>query len=157
MTDVDMCSVIPVASMTGEDDEETELLRQSLRDAAEFVQSFEWCQGIEESYYGLGVGGVVAVFLFRIDAPPSVAEWLWTVAGDLPPCYLVPADAATPLAALEIYCDLMEDWVTAVRAKRPLDRVVPVRMAPTERNAAALHTRISFVRKEIIPMFSASA
>ena len=157
MTDVDMRTVMPAAAMMGEDDEETELFRASLREAAEYLQAFEWCEGILERYFGIGVGGVVAVFLFRIDAPPPVDEWLWTVVGDMPPCYLVTADADTPLAALEIYCDLMQDWVAAVRGGRPLDHLVPVPMAPTERNAAALDTRISFVRKEIIPLFNSSA
>jgi hypothetical protein len=157
MTNVDMRTVIPAAAMVGEDAEETELLRASLREAAAFLESYNWCHGIMEAYFGLGIGGVVAVFLFRIDAPPSVDEWLWIVTGDVPPCYLVTEDASTPLAALEIYCDLMQDWVAAVRSGRPLNEVVPVDTAPTERNAAALHTRISFVRKEVIPMFNSSA
>ena len=154
MTNVDMRTVIPAAAMRGEDEEDTELLRASLRQAADFLTSFEWCHGILEGYFGLGVGGVVAVFLFRLDAPPQVDEWLWIVVGDVPPCYLVTGDAPTPLTALEIYCDLMQDWVTAVRSGRPLDKVVPIDTPPTERNAAALHTRISFVRNEVIPMFS---
>lgn len=157
MTDVDMRTVLSVAHMTGEDDEETGLLQASLHEAAEFLQSHEWCEGIAESYFGLGIGGVVAVFLFRIHAPPPVAEWLWIVVGDLPPCYLVTTDAATPLAALEIYCDLMQDWVAAVRSGRPLDHVVPLQMAPTGRNAVALDTRISFLRTQVIPMFASSA
>jgi hypothetical protein len=156
MTDVDMRTVTPAAKMAGEDDEETEQLRVSLREAAEFLTSFPWCHGIAESYFGLGIGGVLAVFLFRIDAPPPVNEWLWTIVGDIPPCYLVAEAASTPLAALETYCELMEDWAAAVRDGRPLEDVVRVSAEPTERNAAALDSRIAFVRTEIIPLFSPS-
>jgi hypothetical protein len=153
MTDVDMRNVTPATMMTGEDDEETALLRSALREGAAFLESFEWCRGIKESYFGLGIGGVVAVFLFRIDAPPSVDEWLWIIVGDMPSCYLVTDGAPTPLAALEIYCDTMEDWAAAVRGGQPLDDVFPVKAAPTDRNAAALDSRMAFVRKNIIPMF----
>ena len=156
MTDVDMRTVTPTANMAGEDDEETEQLRGALREAAEFLMSFPWCHGIAESYFGLGIGGVLAVFLFRIDAPPPVNEWLWTIVGDIPPCYLVAEAASTPLAALETYCDLMQDWAEAVRDGRPLDNVVRVSAEPTQRNAAALDSRISFVRTAIIPLFSSS-
>ncbi len=156
MTDVDMRTVTPTTNMAGEDDEETEQLRGAMREAAKFLMSFPWCHGIAESYFGLGIGGVLAVFLFRIDAPPPVNEWLWTIVGDIPPCYLVAEAASTPLAALKTYCDLMQDWAEAVREGRPLNDVVRVSAEPTQRNAAALDSRISFVRTEIIPLFSSS-
>lgn len=153
MSDIDMRGLTPTASMRGEDDEETDLLHDSLHEAADFLRSFKWCRGITESYFGLGVGGVVAVFLFRIDAPPQVDKWLWIVVGDLPPSYILTAEATTPLAALEIYCGLMQDWVEAVRGGRRLDAVVPVNMAPTPRNAAGLDTRVAFLRNEVMPLF----
>ena len=71
-------------------------------------------------------------------------------------CYLVAEAASTPLAALETYCELMQDWAAAVRDGRPLEDVVRVSAEPTERNAAALDSRIAFVRTEIIPLFSPS-
>ena len=37
-----------------------------------------------------------------------------------------------------------------------IEDVVRVRAEPTERNAAALESRIAFVRNEIIPLFSSS-
>jgi hypothetical protein len=153
-----MGTVTPAAAMRGEDDEETEQLHAALRKAAEFLESFPWCQGIMEAYYGLGIGGVVAVFLFRIDAPPHIDEWLWAIVGDMPSCYLVATNGPpTPLEALEIYCDMMQEWAAAVREGRPLDDVFPVRAAPTVQNAAALDSRMAFVRREVIPLLSASA
>jgi hypothetical protein len=157
MTDVDMLSVTPAAHMMGEDEEETDQLHALLHEATEYMQSFRWCHGIAESYFGLGIGGILAVFLFRIDSPPPVDEWLWAVVGDIPPCYLVTEAAPTPLAALQTYCDVMQDWVTAVRNKWPLDELAPVNAEPTERNAAALDSRIAFVRTQIIPLFSSPA
>ena len=48
------------------------------------------------------IGGVVAVFLFRIDGPPEVDPLLWVVVGDLPTAYLVTDDAPSPAIALDV-------------------------------------------------------
>ena len=95
---VDMEKLKSVAQIAGEDAEETELLRASLEEATAFLKAFDWCRGIREMYFGLGVGGVVSVFLFRIDAAPMVDEWVWVIVGDLPSCYLVTDEAQiTPM------------------------------------------------------------
>jgi hypothetical protein len=43
-------------------------LREMLDEAVRYVTSFGWCRLIVDSYFGLGVGGVVGVFLFRIES-----------------------------------------------------------------------------------------
>ena len=97
------------------------------------------------------MGGVVAVFLFRIDPAPPAEEWLWVVTGDLPSAYLVTDEAQTPAAALEGYCALMEDWATAVRSGAPLEDVFPVAAEATKENADSVVKRVNFVRNEVIP------
>jgi len=151
---VDMEKLKSVAQIAGEDAEETELLRASLEEATAFLKAFDWCRGIREMYFGLGVGGVVSVFLFRIDAAPMVDEWVWVIVGDLPSCYLVTDEAQTPVGALKTYCDLMEDWVRAVRARRPLNDVFPVSAEPSEENADLLAKRIKLLRTDVIPAFA---
>ena len=155
MTKVNMHSVIPYADMAGKSQEETSLLHASLKEAREYIEQFKWCHGVKEIYYGIGIGGVVAVFLFQIDAPPSVDEWLWVVVGDLPSCYLVTDDAETPASALRIYCNLMEDWTKAVLDGKPLDDVFSVQAAPTKENANQLAKRVELLRDDIIPAFEA--
>ena len=53
--------------MCGEDEEDTQLFSNMYVEASKYLRSFEWCGEIQESYHGLGVGGVVGVFLFKIE------------------------------------------------------------------------------------------
>ena len=69
------------------------LLQQLLVKAHAYLRSYRWCHGIQESYFGLGVAGVVGVFLLRIVGGEGVDDWLWVVVGDLPSCHLVTDDA----------------------------------------------------------------
>lgn len=143
--------VTPVGRMQGDDEEDTALLLALLDKARAYLRGFAWCRGLEEEYFGVGVGGVVAVFLFKIEPTPGADRWLWVVVGDVPSCYLVADRAREPIAALTIYCELMDDWIRSVRQGRREEDVFPVAAARTQRNASALESRIRFIRAHVIP------
>jgi hypothetical protein len=63
--------VVPISELFGDDEEDTKLLQAMTLYARSYLQSFTWCKSIRDSYFGDGVGAVVAVFLFRIE-PPSL-------------------------------------------------------------------------------------
>ncbi len=153
MNEIEKFSCVPIEKMCGEDDNETRMLLDMLSEARSYLRSFEWCRGIREEYFGIGVGEVVAVFLFRISAAPQVDEWLWVVCGDLPTAYLVTDSAHNPLMALSVYCSLMDHWIVAVCSKSDLDSVFPVSIAPTPSNASLLEKRVNFLRNQIIPRY----
>jgi hypothetical protein len=139
MKNVDFTKIVPIKQMAGDSSQDTELLKQMLKEAETYLSAFDWCESIAESYFGLGVGGVVAVFLFRIiPGSAEVDEWLWVVVGDLPPAYIVAEDNPTPVSALEAYIEEMSVWVTAVEKGRPVDEVIPVNVPPTRENAKRL-------------------
>ena len=74
---MDLTRMTPGSRMVGEDPTEIVHLRDLLGRAGGYLLSFQWCERIEEAYFGLGVGGIVAVFLFRIrSTKPDVDEWL---------------------------------------------------------------------------------
>lgn len=50
-----------------------------------------------------------------------------------------------------MYCEVMSDWVDAVRSGGALEDVYPVPVSPTEYNAAKLSKRIDFLRDKILP------
>lgn len=79
-------------------------------------------------------------------------EQLWVVVGDLPSAYLVTDVSPDAIAALGVYCELMEDWANAVLQETPLNEVFPVSARPTVENAHALLTRVKCLRDGIIPM-----
>lgn len=152
MTAVDMKTVVPISKMKGEDAEETALLKDQFARAQAYLTSFKWCDGIKESYFGDGVGKIVAVFLFRIDSPKDVDEWIWVITGDIPSVYLDTYETTTPALALDCYCYLMEQWAAAVRGGDglTLDDVYPVEAPATKANADDLDGRIAFIRKNIL-------
>ncbi|MGC4114938.1 MAG: hypothetical protein QM765_10090 [Myxococcales bacterium] len=152
-TPVDRSDLVPVANMRGEDDEETEMLRASFAEATAYLKGFKWFKRLRKAFLGLGVGGVVSVFLMDVDASEGVDETLWVVVGDLPSAYLVVDRAPTAAQALRVYCELMEDWAKAVRSGHGLELVFPVATDATAANAAALDARIRFLREELLPLF----
>lgn len=144
--------LIPAEQLRGEDAGETEQLREMLREARRYLSEHEWYHGSVAEYLGFGVGGVVAVFLFQLADPINSDDYLWVVQGDLPSAYFVTENAPTPAAALEVYCQLMEDWIEAVLAGVGLNEAFPVEAAPTTDNAKALKSRVSFIRRKLVPM-----
>src|SRR5579863_4006108 len=101
---IPVTGVIPLERMAGDDEEDTALLREMAERAENFLKSFSWCLAIRESFFGAGIGKIIAVFLFRISPLQSdVDEWLWVVVGDVPPAYLVTDHCKTPSEAIEGY------------------------------------------------------
>lgn len=149
--------MIPAEQIAGEDADETALLQKMLKDATDYLRGFKWCPPIDQVCLGCGVGGVVAVFLFhfqeRID---EMDEWLWVIAGDLPTMYLVLDQATNPASAIEVYCNLMEEWAKAVLEDRPLGDVFPVKAEASIENAKNLLKRINFIRTQLLPGWRAN-
>ncbi len=145
----------PVDIMQGEDEKDTQLLREMSIRARDYVTSFHWCPPITGMYLGDGVGYIVAIFLFEFDRKiDGTDDKLWVVVGDLPSAYMVVGPNDFPQEALERYCLLMEDWIAVVRGNGDFDRVYPVDAPRTKKNADLLESRLAFLRREIIPRMS---
>lgn len=150
MNGADLTSVVRIDEMKGENEEETLGLKLMLEEAHAFLSSFNWCTRIEESYFGFGYAGIVAVFLFRINQVRSdVDDWLWVVVGDLPPAYLVTEGNLTPDLALDGYINEMTKWVQAMQHGCSVEDLIPVNVPPTQENAEALEGRLSALRRII--------
>jgi hypothetical protein len=67
-SDAPIAGVVPVELLAGGDDEDTALLRGMSQDAEAYLRSFSWCKEVQGSFFGGGVGGIIAVFLFNIRA-----------------------------------------------------------------------------------------
>lgn len=146
-----MKRLVPVERLAGDGADETALLREMHSEAVDYISSFEWCGEIVKQFFGGGIGGVVAIFLIEFAPAEDRDKVLWVVVGDLPSAYLVTDDAPTALAALGVYCELMEDWVSVVRSKRDLQDAFPVRAAPTPANADMLELRVKLLKEDVIP------
>jgi hypothetical protein len=145
--------VTRVAELQGDSAEDTQLLKHMAVEAETYLRSFDWCKSVAECYFGVGIGGVVAVFLVDLEAADEKADSaLWVVVGDLPPAYLVTEDIPDPISALWAYVAEMKKWVDAVKNGKSTDDVIPVNAPATAENANRLASRLSILEKEIIPL-----
>lgn len=142
--------LVPIEAMAGDDEQDTALLRSMLRDAEAYLLSHSWCSAAECRYFAGGVGGILAIFLFRVDSPrPDVAAWIWAIVGDVPPAYLPLEDASTPAAVFHLYIDAMSRWVELARGEMtgsPEDGIPPVDVPATPEWAERLSTRLKTIR-----------
>jgi hypothetical protein len=142
--------------MVGDDEEDTALLLHMFEEAEQYLRSFSWCKSIVESFFGDGIGGIVAIFLFRIEpAHEGVDNWLWVVVGDIPHAYLVVDSCKTPSDALQGYIREMRKWVDLARKGRSSKEVIPVNVPATPEWAEALQSRLDTLEQDILPRFLA--
>lgn len=148
---VDFSLLTSLNAMRGEDRTDSRLLKQMSKEAERYLLSFDWCRQIKARWFGWGVGGVCAVFLFEIlPVTKGVDRWLWVVVGDLPPAYLVVDGIPTPLKALETYIELMQEWVDAAHEGKSTDDCIPVNVPATVENGDLLSRRLAFIRKKFL-------
>jgi len=149
--------VVPISEMRGDSIKDRQLLHEMYVSAERFLCSFDWCDKVLQAFFGLGIGGVVAVFLFRIQPnQPSVDRMLWVVVGDLPPAYLVTDKSPTPQAALMNYILEMRRWIEAVRKGKSVDKAIPVNVPPTRLWARRLEKRLNSLEAAVLDKAAAS-
>jgi hypothetical protein len=152
-----VAGVVPVHSMTGDDEQDTLLLGEMSLKAAAYIRSFSWCENVLSSFFGGGVGGVFAVFLFNIrPARSEVSPWIWIVVGDIPSAYLPIEDAKTPAKVFKIYLLGMTKWVELARHGRtgtPGHGVPPVNVPANREWAEKIEQRLNSLRLIIRPFF----
>lgn len=151
-------TLVPLANIAGDDDQDTRLLRKMAEEAQAYIASFSWCKQIDNAYFGGGIGGIFAVFLLRIrPGRAGVDPWMWVVVGDIPSAYLPISDASSPRELFETYIAGMRRWVKAARkgdtkAATAAD-VPPVNVPPTPEWADKLRTRLDTLEQVIKPFF----
>ncbi len=151
-TKIELDKVTPLEQFVGDNSMETARIRDMAAHADQYITNFNWCPPISNRYVGIGIGGVVSLFLYKFERPINGTDrYLWIVEGDLPSAYFVVDDAPDPISALIVYCKMMEDWAAAVESQVALDEVFPVAAAPTIESAEMLRTRVGFIRDRILP------
>lgn len=131
--------------------EDIRLLSDDRKKCHEYFERQRWCASVVDSIAAYSVPRVVSLFLVTIVPRADTDTVLWSVAGDVPSAYFVTDHAQTPAKALDVYTELMEDWVRAVRGDGDLDDVFPVEAVASMENAALLEVRLRLVRSDLIP------
>lgn len=127
----------------GEDDEDTALLKEQFAAARAYFETLS-LGAITASYFGAGTGGIVASFLFHHGAAST-----WVITGDIPTAHFPGERAADGMAALGVYCELMDQWADAVLNGGASDGGFSMRATP--QNARALINRIELIREIVLP------
>ena len=132
--------------------QDKELLKGMQREAEQYLSGFHWCKKIRSRYFGSGVGGVFAVFMFEIEnMAQAEQDLLWVLVGDLPPAYLiVKGGPENPGEALSVYVELMAEWVDTARQGLSVDELIPVNVPPTSEYADQLASRLAFLRENVL-------
>jgi hypothetical protein len=121
------------------------------QEAREFLEFYDWCSEIKESFIGMLYPGIVAVFLFKIvPSRQDVDEWIWVIVGDLPPAYLTTDECPNPATALDGYVGAMLAWVDAAQKGKSVAELIPVNVLATKENAKMLKTRLDFLDERIL-------
>lgn len=125
-----------------------------LGEARSELEFYDWCVDILESYVGIFFAGVVGVFLFKIKpSAEAIDEWLWVVAGDLPPIYLTCDDCPNAACALDSYIGAMEEWVRAAESGGSVADLIPVNVPATPENAAMLKSRLRMLDERVLSQY----
>ena len=121
------------------------------QEAREFLEFYDWCSEIKESFVGVLYPGIVAVFLFRIvPSRTDVDEWIWVIVGDLPSAFLTTDECPNPATALDGYVGAMLEWVDAAQKGQSVAELIPVNVPATKENATMLKARLDFLDERVL-------
>ena len=141
----------------GDDEEDTNLIRQMGKAASDYCNGFEWCDSVQQVYFGGGVGGILCVFLLSIvPAREGIGEWIWVVLGDIPAAYLPLEDSSSPKEVFDTYLRGINNWVSFAKKGKtgtPDDGVPPIDAPATPENAAILERRLGLIKELLTPIF----
>lgn len=150
----DLTKVVEWSNFIAAQKQDVEDMLGMHQEAQEFLEYYDWCSAIKETFCGLMYPGIVAVFLFRIaTAGPDVDEWVWVVVGDLPPAYLTVEECPNPATALDGYNGAMQEWVDAATKGKSVADIIPVNVPATPEHAAMLRSRIEFLEENILSLY----
>ena len=116
-----------------------------------YLASHEWSRPVSRILLEGEVPGSASIFQVLFAEPVwGTDDALWVVVGDLPSAYMVLEAGETAAQVLMSYCELMEDWVHAVRTGGDLSMVFPVRADPSGAAADRLEARVAALREEML-------
>ena len=148
--DLDLRRVIPWSTYLELDLEDRDVGEDYYARARGYLEYFDWCLEISESYVGILNPGIVGIFLFKIVPDERADDLVWVVVGDLPPAYLTVDICPNSATALDGYIGAMEEWVEAAAAGKSVDGLIPVNVPPTKEYAEMLGSRLKFLDEEIL-------
>jgi hypothetical protein len=126
-------------------------LTQVHKEAEAYLMDFGWCRKIIGSDIYTNLGSTLCIFLFEIENNASKDDnYLWVLAGDIPPMYLDIHGPKTTKQVLEDYIRLAEDWINQVKSRKSVKDCYPFNVEPTVEMASLLEKRTLFIKNTLI-------
>lgn len=133
-----------------EDHSITDELAKFIKEAQSYILGQSWCLEVENGWLAEEWEGILSVFLFKIKPlNKNVDEYVWIVVGDIPPAYIDIKSAITSSEVLSAYCYIMKDWVETVLSGESVEDCFPINVAPGEKYAQMLLSRIRFIESNL--------
>ncbi|MBL7797291.1 MAG: hypothetical protein JNJ90_12410 [Saprospiraceae bacterium] len=121
------------------------------KEARLFLQGHNWCKAIEKQWLAANWDNILIVFYFDfIPDSSDTDDHVWVIVGDLPPAYIDVESANTETEAVQVYIEIMDDWVQCVKGGRPVEDCYPISIPPEIRYADMLDLRLQLIRKYIL-------
>lgn len=154
MSNIKLSKLVKVCDLTGTDVEDLDEQLIYIEEAKAYLQEHKWCKSIVESWYDKGWAGILTITLFEIiPNEKGVDNFVWVIAGDLPPVYIDIESATNGTCALKAYTVIVRDWLECVFNGNGVDDCYPINVPPTKEYAKMLKSRVDFIETEILTMF----
>lgn len=121
------------------------------QEAENYLLEFKWCEEIKNGFIYINLGSVFCIFLFEIvNTQSSDDDFLWVIAGDIPPMYLDVFGARTTKEVVKNYVDLAEDWINNIKEAKSVERCYPFNVEPNSKFATLLEKKFSFIKSTLL-------
>jgi hypothetical protein len=112
----------------------------------------EWCRGIRNGWLFTNLGKVLCIFLFEVENEQRPEDnLLWIIVGDLPPMYLDTSSVSDNTEAVEVYIQLVIDWIDHLESGEPLDDCFPLEAEQSAESIQMLKGRMTLLQYTILP------
>lgn len=123
-----------------------------LEEAMKYLNEHPWCEKIYKGWLFTNVGFAVCIFLFEIENIQSSEDnRTWVIVGDFPPMYLDTFNVATTTEVVEVYIELVKDWIRKAENGESLRECYPLDATTDKNSIALLKNKIRLLEENIIP------
>ncbi len=123
-----------------------------LNESTEYLKSHVWCKKVIRSWLFINLGKVLCIFLYEIENSQSAEDNLtWVMVGDFPPVYLDTINVNNTQEVVDVYIELVEDWIESAEAGQSLEECFPLLANWSDESIEMLKERTKLLRNSILP------
>jgi len=123
-----------------------------VEEAKKYLNEHPWCKEIYSGWLFTNIGYAVCIFLFEIENTQSSEDNLtWVIVGDFPPVYLDTYNVSTTKEVVEVYIELVTDWIGNAESGESLEECYPLDATTDKDSIELLKKKIQLLEQKIVP------